>query len=260
MESKFKISKIGKFGLLIEGLEYEDKQYLNEGEDITISNRNYTWSQSVTINTLATVNSNGDETFQEYYVVDHEEVCCNDRLEVQLKKDGLYRIAHIILPTKKWIDDYIDSGEMFNQFNEVYYYDNGKFYLLNIPETEDSGEIVREEIEFKTIYDEFPGEENTIIRSDMKTFAMHYLNDCFSKLLKNILKGFSKDECNTYSSTEHSKKVADRDMMWMFINSIKYSLSRKEFYEAQRFLEKFNRCNVICDYDNLKFWNNDCGC
>ena len=104
MESKFKISKIGKFGLLIEGLESDDNQYLRE--DLTISNEAYKWTQSVTINTVSTLNASGDETFEKYYVVNHA-VCCDDRLEVQLKKDGLYRIAHIILPTKQWIDDYI---------------------------------------------------------------------------------------------------------------------------------------------------------
>lgn len=40
MESVFKISKLGKFGLLIEGLESELKQYLTE-DDPLISDRNY---------------------------------------------------------------------------------------------------------------------------------------------------------------------------------------------------------------------------
>jgi hypothetical protein len=45
------------------------------------------------------LNSEGLETFKEYKFVNHE-VCCADRSELQLDKDGLYRIAHIIIPTK----------------------------------------------------------------------------------------------------------------------------------------------------------------
>jgi len=40
MESLFKISKLGEFGLLIEGLESDSAQYLTE-EDPLISDRNY---------------------------------------------------------------------------------------------------------------------------------------------------------------------------------------------------------------------------
>lgn len=263
MKSIFKISRIGEFGLLIEGLEAEgeDIQYLSES--LTISNDAYKWTQSVTINTVSTLNASGDETFEKYYVVDHED-CCNDRLEVQLKKDGLYRIAHIILPTKQWIDDYIEfndnPAEDFDYFDKIYYYDDGKFYLWEVDSNKGT------EVEFKTIYDEIPSDDesdesnrNTIVRSDKNTFAMYYLNDCFGKLLKNILRDFSRD-CVNCSSDTNSKKIADRDLMWMFINVIKYSLDCGELYEAQRFLEKFNRCNIICDYHNLKKWDNDCGC
>ena len=125
MESVFKISKLGEFGLLIEGLESELKQYLTE-DDPLISDRNYRWEHSVTINTLATVNSEGLESFKQYYVVDHED-CCNDRLEVQLDKDGLYRIAHIILPTRTWMDAFIAAGESLTLYDKIYFYDEWIF-------------------------------------------------------------------------------------------------------------------------------------
>ena len=257
MISNFKISKLGEFGLLIEGLESDGNQYLNE-ENNSISNRAYRWDHSVTINTLATLNSSGDETFEKYYVVNHT-VCCDDRLEVQIKKDGLYRIAHIILPTKTWITASINAGEFFDLYNKVYYYDesDSKFYRWKIVEEEGV------EVEFKEIYDELAGEGNTIIRSDMNTFAMYHLNKCFNTLLKNILKNCSKHNCST---DEKAKQAQDRDMLWMFINVIKYSLelgklyeAQRFLYDAQRFLEKFNRCNIICD-NNLKTFDNGCGC
>jgi len=45
----------------------------------------------------------------------------------------------------------------------------------------------------------------------------------------------------------------------MFINAIKYSLDSKKLYEAQRFLEKVNKCNGICG-NPLKTTYNGCGC
>jgi hypothetical protein len=40
MDSVFKISKLGEFGLLIEGLEADAGQYLSE-DNVTISHRAY---------------------------------------------------------------------------------------------------------------------------------------------------------------------------------------------------------------------------
>lgn len=251
MESVFKISKLGEFGLLIEGLESDSAKYLTENDPL-ISDRSYRWEHSVTINTLATVNAEGLESFKQYYVVDHED-CCNDRLEVQLDKDGLYRIAHIILPTRTWIDAYIAVGESFSLYDKIYFYDEGKFYIWGI-----NGAT---EIEFADIYNELAGFGNTIIRSDKNTFAMYYLNNCFNTVVKDLLKDLPKTDgnCGKCSTNKYEKKVANRDILWMFINTIKYSLEVNKLYEAQRFLEKVNKCNGICG-NPLKTTYNGCGC
>ena len=119
MDSIFKISKLGEFGLLVEGLEADGGQYLSE-DNVSVSHRAYRWDHSITINTLSLLNSEGTEDFQSYTVVDHLE-CCSDRQEIQLTKDGLYRISHIILPTKTWIDYAIQIGETFSLYNDIYY-------------------------------------------------------------------------------------------------------------------------------------------
>lgn len=243
MEATFKISKLGEFGLLVEGLESDAGQYLAE-DNVTISHRAYRWDHSITINTISYLNSEGLETFKEYKFVNHE-VCCADRSELQLDKDGLYRIAHIIIPTKAWIDFAVGLGENFNLYNKVYFYDNGKIYLWNGNSST--------EVPFSEFYNEAPSELNTIIRSDKNTFAMYYLNKCFSTLVKDILKDLPA--CN---STTLDKKVNDRDLIWMFINVIKYCLDTAQLYEAQRFLEKLNKCNTICT--DIKPSSNGCGC
>jgi hypothetical protein len=82
---------------------------------------------------------------------------------------------------------------------------------------------------------------------------MYYLNKCFSTLVKDILK-----DLPTCNSTTLDKKVNDRDLIWMFINVIKYCLNTAQLYEAQRFLEKLNKCNTICT--DIKPSSNGCGC
>jgi hypothetical protein len=46
----------------------------------------------------------------------------------------------------------------------------------------------------------------------------------------------------------------------MFINVINYNLQVGQLYEAQRFLEKLNRCNIICGNNQVKTTTNGCGC
>lgn len=252
MDSIFKISKLGEFGLLVEGLESDAGQYLSE-DNVSVSHRAYRWDHSITINTLSLLNSEGTEDFQSYTVVDHLE-CCSDRQEIQLTKDGLYRISHIILPTRTWIDYATQIGETFTLYNAIYYYDSGKIYLWD--------GVEGTEVAFADFYRTAPSELNTIIRSDKNTFAMYYLNKCFSLLIKDMLKEVPKvgSDCQKCTSQDLSQKIKDRDLIWMFINVIKYSLETGQLYEAQRFLEKLNKCNSICGNNNIKTTYNNCGC
>lgn len=255
MDSIFKISKLGEFGLLIEGLESDSGQYLSE-DNVSVTHRAYRWDHSVTINTISTLNAEGVESFEKYTVVDHD-VCCTDRQEERsLSKDGLYRISHIILPIKAWIDHVLAIEGNFDMYDDVYYYnpENKKFYKW--------GPTTSTEVEFAQIYNQIPLDRNTIIRSDKNTFLMPRLNKCFNVLVKDLLSCLPKlgggyEKCIT---PELSKKISDRDLIWMFINVINYNLQVGQLYEAQRFLEKLNRCNIICGNNQIKTTTNGCGC
>ena len=48
MDSVFKICKKGACGITITGLERDNDEYLNETDEITVSTRNYAYSQTVT--------------------------------------------------------------------------------------------------------------------------------------------------------------------------------------------------------------------
>ena len=187
MDSIFKISKSGIYGILVEGLEKDNGEYLNEETDILISTRNYAYSHTVTLNTLTSISSDGTETFDTYSVNEHCTTCI-DSSEFILSKDGLYGIAHIIIPTKVWLDHVIERDLLaFNEYSVVYYYDNEKFYkYLNGVSTE----VLLSEI--LSANGSAPVDINqkstTLIRSDKNTFIMCYINECFNGVCKEVLR------------------------------------------------------------------------
>ena len=69
MDSVFKICKKGACGITITGLERDNDEYLNEADEITVSTRNYAYSQTVTLNAITSIKSSGDEVTQKYDVV-----------------------------------------------------------------------------------------------------------------------------------------------------------------------------------------------
>jgi hypothetical protein len=64
--------------------------------------------------------------------------------------------------------------------------------------------------------------------------------------------------CNINDSS-YKQKIFNRDVLWMGINVIKYSLEVSQYYEAQRILEDLTRCGNLCD-TSLINPTYDCGC
>lgn len=97
MDSIFKISKSGTYGIVVEGLEIDNSEYIPV-DGIRSSIRNYMYADSVTINTLSSLSSTGVETFISHAINIHNNV--TDSTPFILTKDGLYLISHIILPNR----------------------------------------------------------------------------------------------------------------------------------------------------------------
>ena len=257
MDSIFKISKSGIYGILVEGLEKDNGEYLNEETDILISTRNYAYSHTVTLNTLTSISSDGTETFDTYSVNEHCTTCI-DSSEFILSKDGLYGIAHIIIPTKVWLDYVIERDlSAFNEYSVVYYYDNEKFYkYLNGVSTE----VLLSEI--LSANGSAPADINqkstTLIRSDKNTFIMCYINECFNGVCKEVLR-LVPLKCSTQEALDFKSLIFKRDLLWTAINAIKYSIKLKQLYEAQRMLEETIFCGQLCNNITIKSTAN-CGC
>ena len=100
MEAQFKVSKSGEFGLLVEGLTGEADGYLST--ESPVSHRAYKWEHSVTLNVLFALDSGGERTYVDRSIVKHiGEDDGYDVSKFDLKKDSLYEIVHMIIPTKE---------------------------------------------------------------------------------------------------------------------------------------------------------------
>ena len=93
MDSVFKICKKGACGITITGLEKDNDEYLNEDGEVAVSTRNYTYSQTVTINAITSIKSSGEEITQKYDIVEHV-IDCIDESEMEMPIDGLYEVTH----------------------------------------------------------------------------------------------------------------------------------------------------------------------
>lgn len=253
MDSIFKISKSGMTGILVEGLELDNSEYLNEETDILISTRNYAYSHTITLNVLTQLSSTGKETLVAHAINSHLNMI--DSQEFLVSKDGLYKVTHIIIPTQVWLTYVLDRDAFaLEEYHSIFYYGTttNKFYTY----TEGvSIEVTLDDILTSQYIEDT--QVTTIIRGDKNTFIMYALNNCFDKICKNILVGLPKS-CST-NSPEYKQKIFNRDLLWMGINVIKYSLELSQLYEAQRYLEELTRCSVLCDSSHLTSSYN-CGC
>lgn len=258
MEALFKISKINIYNLLVEGLEKDNSEYIDPVTGTPTAVRSYLYTDSITLNTLTSITSGGEETLIDSQVIDHTKYQV-DSTEFVVKKDGLYGVSHIILPSQIWLD-YIKNTDasVLNMYSIVYYYNTvtNKFYKdINGVSTE----VQLSEILSADYTEPAVGEKGTtIIRADKNTFVMTYLNGCFNSICKSLLTSLPKS-CNRNSL---SSQIFNRDILWMAINVIKYCLDTSQLYEAQRYLEEVTRCSNWCDGSfNINLINSSgCGC
>lgn len=257
MDSIFKISKDGVYGISIDGLELDNSEYIPV-DGIRSSIRNYMYEDSVTINTISSLNSKGDETFVTYSVNIHNNA--TDSTSHVLSKDGLYLISHIILPNKQWFEYTLLTYPLdLQNYSSVYYYDinQDKIYKYEngINSVVTLAELLNSEYSWSGNVLEKP---TTIIRSDKNTFIMYYLNECFAKTCKTLLNSLLNSTCK--SKEDYTSGIFTRDLLWMSINVIKYNIETMRLYEAQRVLENINFCSTDCSYTTLNTYNNECGC
>lgn len=233
MNSIFKICKVSACEISITGLEYEDHQYSEE-----FSQEAYRFEDCVTVNALIPVSKNGDEGNFVYSIDIHDKVdpSPQDETIIEFPKDGLFRIVHLLVPTRQWVE----------QANILpkYMYEEGKFYKYV--------ETSWEEVDLKEII--YVNHEN-IIKSDKHTFCLCRLQNCYYNFAKDFFKKLCSDKC----SLEQNK---NRDILYIGVNSIKYLLELGRYYEAQGILEQLTGCTGLCQeaINNKNYSTYGCGC
>ena len=224
MDSIFKITKISSCGVTITGLEKDNSEYLAEDASVLISNRNYTYSHTITLNIFNSVSSDEIFTLKGSQVVAHGGI---DQCNFEFPIDGLYQVTHMIIPTSEWLS-YVLSNDAsaLEPYTLIYYYDvvNNKF-----KEYKNNREATIDEIlQINPL-------TTTIIRGDKLTFSICKLQESLYCVCKQLFTDLL--QC---SSPIQSRQC--RDITWMAINVIKYLLDTEQYYEAQHTLEKVSSC------------------
>lgn len=231
--------------------EYSESTSTNAGE--------YTYLETLVINALYKVNSSEEETLLNVTICNHalEEIDGHfyqvpDSSSFTLDEDGLYKIVHIIVPTKTWIQNYKElTGNYPDMFESIYVSDGTSMYLFKDGEYTTVGinELINARSEDIAVCN--------LVYCDQYTFTLCHLDNCLFKICSKLLKEYCPLEC---TNNIESDLVLKRDILWMAKNVIAYLLEEDKFLEAQRIMENFNTCNSFCDDNTNNNGGSGCGC
>lgn len=225
--------------ITIEDFSKNYGQYIDEDVTVITSYDSYKYSESSTLNSIVKISTDKIELI-DVLLSEHDN--CLDSITFKVAKDGFYTIEHIILPNLLWLAN--ASEEYKSYYEHIYVTDNEKVYKLN-----DAG--VLEECTIKEIM-ERNIEGTTIKKCKVNIFFTGNLQQCYINICKIIFNNYLT-KCHNNADT------FDRDFIWMTLNIIDYLVGFKQFMEAQRILENFERCGNFCS----KFYKHNtigCGC
>ena len=207
---------------------------------------NYKYSDTVTINCIYYCSSI-EEILLDTIFNTHETTL--DSIDIKLKKDGYYKVTHIIIPTIEWFNK-VQKNPKFdlNVYNFIYVTDGQRIYKY-----------------FKDQLIECPIEEiikvnssmTTISRCTKKFFSIWKTYQCYIQLCYRIFNE-NKTKC---IKNQNQQTNFRRDFVWMTLNIIKYHIELDQLAKAQLLLEDLNSCNGFCHESNEDITlNNSYGC
>lgn len=202
-------------------------------DDMTISEGRYRWSDSITLDVVLIINSDGEIHSINYVENLHETT--EDFTYIDIKRDGLYRFVHYVLPIVDWVN-------RSNLNEDTYYYNNGKYYLRS--------NNIDEEIGIEDLLT-----VENLSKDEQLFFMIYYMKTCYDTIVKNILA--NRKDCKTRNINYLKEQ---RDILTMFIHIIQYHVEFGQFMEAQAVIEKFFKCETICRKPISYIEHYDCGC
>lgn len=256
MKARIEIYKSRGCRIVVTGIEDREELYSPE---FSTEVGEFSYLDTVTINGLLKVNSKDEETLEEIKIFDHsqEEIDgilynVTDECTFKLEEDGLYRVIHVILPLKEWIDKFIEAGEEI-PYEFIYVWDGIK--VLKYEEGE------YHNVSYEELFEHLTGEkteENTnIAHTCQETFSVCRTERCYFNIASKLLHEYCPMHCNLDGVRD---LIYKRDLLWMALNVVKYLLEKSAFLEAQRIIEQFLECNDFCRDGLKRKGGADCGC
>lgn len=236
--------------LNIKDTTQEFDQYIPE--DITdqellinyYNNNRFKYSQTYTINIIKQIPISQEERkVTEIIATDHSSYL--DEAYYDIPHDGRFHITHIILPSKEWLEQFLESGAHLNL--EIYVTDGDNIYLYS------NGEYISQNPEDLISKSD---EGTTLSKYSQYHFSICNLYKCYIEHCKKLF-NLSVARCADKSKVD----TFNRDFLWMTINVLKYYIQFGQLDEAQRILEEINYCGTFCNdvYDNPQI-TSGCGC
>lgn len=238
MEFSIEVHNSPNGEITINDFSKEYGQYIDEDLDVITSFDSYKYSECVTLNTITKIGT-CDITLIDVLLNEHTEEL--DSCTFKVKKDGYYVVDHFVLPNMKWLEN---SSDEYKQYYETIYVTDGQKIYKQI-----NGEL--EECTIKEIM-ERNIEGTTIKKCKIEIFFTGNLQQCYINHCKKIFTD-SLGKCESYGDTYA------RDFIWMTLNIIDYLIGFKQFMEAQRILETFDKCGGFCNTHKIKN-TVSCGC
>lgn len=212
--------------IIIEDYSKEYGQYIDEHLEVITSYDSYKYSECATLNTITKVET-CSLTLIDVLLDKHTDDL--DSCTFKVKKDGYYIVDHFIIPNLTWLEN--SSDDYKNYYETIYVTDGQKIYKLINGQLE---ECTVKEIMERNI------EGTTIKKCKIEIFFTGNLQQCYVNHCKQL---FTKalTECPIDNGDTYT-----RDFIWMTLNVLDYLIGFKQFMEAQRIIENFEKCGGFC--------------
>ena len=199
----------------------------------------FLYEDTISINYLQKLTSDSNKVKQ-VYISEHDS---NEETVFKISEDGYYRINHLIIPTKEWIDK-VDL-ENIVKFDKVYFYMEGNIYEYNFKikkATEVNPIILLGVCDLKT----------TVFSSEEDFFLINNLKNCLANITNQK---FARQNCKHPKDVLLNTRI---EYLQMIYNILDYNISCGNLLEAENILEDFLTCYNICNEKNIKV--SDCNC
>lgn len=185
---------------------------------------------------------------------DHSE---KSKIKLTVNSDGHISIVHIILPSKKWVENQLAKGFKLDSYDIVFFGDNGKVYKYLPKEEKYKDSSIGDIIDLNLDSGNY-----TVFRVKNDRISICYLYQCYINLCQQILNQSVYSRCWNKQSSDN-ELIYKRDLIWMSINVIQYLAEKNSEYnptlgEVERIIEQITGCNGLCT--NVNTISNGCGC